>query len=490
MPFTSTVRQVSAAGAGHGPALLSSPAHRFRQKRSASLVYAAVSLAIVGVAGLVGLAIAAVIGAGGHTADAAHAALAAAVLTWCADLAFRDSHAVSNSLPARRAAFASGASLLVIVVLGRQIVSAEGMWIVPAALASFIGVLPLAELVAHAMLRKSRIEKMLRPRVAIYGATEDAIVLRAEILRREMQTLVGLFEDRRPGSDRTAPVGIDGCMDDLVELARQGSLDAIVITLPIWAAGRIAELTSRLQALPVKILAPLDVAAHVAAIDAGARMQSHLLEVGGMHLVTCRDTPIGDVSGLAKALFDRVCAAALLVGLSPLFVIIAAAIRLESRGPVFFRQKRHGLAGEDIVVWKFRTMKVQENGAVIRQATKNDPRVTRVGAWLRKSSFDEFPQLINVLMGTMSLVGPRPHAIAHNEHYAALISSYNARCRVRPGITGWAQINGFRGETQTTEEMATRVKYDIWYVTNWSFWLDLKILLLTPIRGFVHKNAY
>lgn len=331
----------------------------------------------------------------------------------------------------------------------------------------------------------------LRPRLAIYGATEDAISLRAELSRRASHTLIGLFDDRARGrKQQTAAIATDGRLEDLLRLARTGDVDEIVISLPAHATVRIAELAGHLQSLPVKILAPLDIAKQVAASDSTARIEDRLVNIGGRHLVICRAAPFGEWGSLAKSVFDRIVAALLLAVTSPLFLLLAAAIKLDSAGPVFFRQRRHGIAGENIMVWKFRTMRVLEDGAGIRQATRNDPRITGVGAFLRKSSLDELPQLINVLLGSMSLVGPRPHAIAHNEHYGALIASYDCRCRVRPGITGWAQINGFRGETRTTEEMAARVEHDIWYVSNWSFWLDLKILLLTPIYGFVHKNAY
>jgi len=171
-------------------------------------------------------------------------------------------------------------------------------------------------------------------------------------------------------------------------------------------------------------------------------------------------------------------------------LFIALMIKLESKGPIFFVQRRHGFNHEIIPVIKFRTMHVQEDGSDVRQASKADDRITKVGRFLRRTSLDELPQFINVVRGEMSVVGPRPHAIAHNQHYASIINSYSRRHKVKPGITGWAQINGFRGETPDPKLMEKRIDHDLFYIDNWSLWLDIKIILLTPIRGFIHPNAY
>jgi putative colanic acid biosynthesis UDP-glucose lipid carrier transferase len=195
--------------------------------------------------------------------------------------------------------------------------------------------------------------------------------------------------------------------------------------------------------------------------------------------------------GAVKWIEDKVLATMLLVGLAPLMAAIAVAIKMDSPGPVLFRQRRYGFNNEDIEVLKFRTMyhfRPPEVGFV--QATRDDPRVTRLGALLRKSSLDELPQLFNVLGGSMSLIGPRPHAIAHNEQFVPLVASYDARHKVKPGITGWAQVNGFRGETDNIEKMRARVEHDIYYIENWSLWFDLKILILTALVVWTHPNAY
>jgi exopolysaccharide biosynthesis polyprenyl glycosylphosphotransferase len=202
--------------------------------------------------------------------------------------------------------------------------------------------------------------------------------------------------------------------------------------------------------------------------------------------------PAGRTARRIKDLLDRGIAALALLFLAPLFLLVALAIRLDSRGPGFYRQQRHGLDGRVIRVWKFRSMRVErcdDGSGVVLQATRRDPRITRVGALLRRSSLDELPQLINVLTGEMSLVGPRPHAVAHNEFYAPLIERYGERHRVKPGITGWAQVNGLRGETDTLGKMARRVEHDLYYIENWSLRLDLIILLRTLLVGFVHPEA-
>jgi putative colanic acid biosynthesis UDP-glucose lipid carrier transferase len=179
----------------------------------------------------------------------------------------------------------------------------------------------------------------------------------------------------------------------------------------------------------------------------------------------------------------------LIIILIPL-LLIAVAIKLNSSGPVLFKQRRYGLNGEEIVVWKFRSMTVCEDGENINQATKNDPRVTKLGSFLRKTSLDELPQFINVLQGHMSIVGPRPHAVAHNEWYRTQIKGYMLRHKVKPGITGLAQISGFRGETDTLDKMEGRIRYDLLYIQNWSLWLDIKIILLTIHKGFMSAGAY
>jgi putative colanic acid biosynthesis UDP-glucose lipid carrier transferase len=213
-------------------------------------------------------------------------------------------------------------------------------------------------------------------------------------------------------------------------------------------------------------------------------------EWGGLPVISLAGTPMTDSERRLKTIFDWLGALVLVVVLSPLLLLFALLIKLSGPGPVFFRQLRHGIGGESIKILKFRTMKLhREAPGQVTQATPDDHRVTAIGRFLRRSSLDELPQLFNVLKGEMSLVGPRPHAIEHNDVFKSQIPKYMLRHKVKPGITGWAQVNGFRGQTDTPEKMALRIQHDLWYIQNWSLWLDLKILLMTPLV-LVHRNAY
>ena len=211
----------------------------------------------------------------------------------------------------------------------------------------------------------------------------------------------------------------------------------------------------------------------------------------GMPAVDLNCPPIRDANGLAKELFDRAFALCALLMLSPLLIALSLAIKLSSKGPIFFCQPRLGLNGRIFQVYKFRSMKIHsEADEKVTQATRDDPRVTAIGRLIRRTSLDELPQFINVLKGDMSVVGPRPHALPHNDLYKDKLLMYMQRHRVKPGITGWAQINGFCGETDTREKMASRVAYDLHYIKHWSFWMDIKIILWTAFRGWTDKNAF
>jgi putative colanic acid biosynthesis UDP-glucose lipid carrier transferase len=212
--------------------------------------------------------------------------------------------------------------------------------------------------------------------------------------------------------------------------------------------------------------------------------------LGPLGLIDVKRKPLADWAPFVKALEDRVLGALLLVALAPVMLVVAIAIKLDSKGPVLFRQRRRGLNQRIIEVRKFRTMRVMEDGAEVRQATRNDPRVTRVGAFLRKTSLDELPQLFNVLEGSMSLVGPRPHALVHDEQWGELLERYANRHQVKPGMTGWAQVNGYRGEVENTEAMGKRVEHDLDYINNWSLGRDLQILARTLRVALGDKKAY
>ena len=213
--------------------------------------------------------------------------------------------------------------------------------------------------------------------------------------------------------------------------------------------------------------------------------------VMGLNVVDLNYSPLNNINQAIKFATDWTLALCILILISPVLLALAIAIKVTSRGPVLFVQDRNGAGGETIKVYKFRSMKVhQEQQGKVTQATRGDSRLTSIGGFIRSTSLDELPQFINVLQGRMSIVGPRPHARAHNSEYSRLVDAYMSRHRVKPGITGWAQINGFRGETDTLEKMESRVKYDLWYIENWSWWLDIKIIIATVFKGFINPNAY
>lgn len=213
--------------------------------------------------------------------------------------------------------------------------------------------------------------------------------------------------------------------------------------------------------------------------------------VAGQYAFDLSVTPMGGIAQITKRLEDIIISSALCIVIVPVCLVIACAIKLTSPGPVLFKQYRTGVNGKVFKVYKFRSMKVhQEQDNKVTQASRKDPRVTPIGAFLRRTSLDELPQFYNVLQGRMSIVGPRPHALAHNEHYKELVESYMKRHKVKPGITGWAQVNGYRGETDTLEKMERRVECDLWYINNWSLWLDIRIIFWTIFKGFINKNAY
>ncbi|MFM0314253.1 undecaprenyl-phosphate glucose phosphotransferase [Paraburkholderia nemoris] len=271
----------------------------------------------------------------------------------------------------------------------------------------------------------------------------------------------------------------------LARLAESGGIHEVWLALPLSAHAVAAHCIEALKSTLVEIrlmpdFMPLGLYAGVASLDA--------LDIPSLSL---SPSAISGEAMTGKEIFDRAFALLALIGLAPLFAVIAIAIKLSSPGPVFFRQRRKGLKGLPFSIYKFRSMRVHsEERGVVRQATRNDNRITQVGRFLRRTSLDEIPQFINVLRGEMSIVGPRPHALEHDDLYEPLISGYLDRYRIKPGITGWAQINGYRGETDALEKMAGRVEYDLYYLRHRSFWMDIKIVLRTVVRGFFSKQAY
>ena len=274
-----------------------------------------------------------------------------------------------------------------------------------------------------------------------------------------------------------------GGVKDVTQFVKQEQVNVIYISLPITAQSRIHDLFDSLRDTTVSIYYLPD----VFTFDL---IQAKTLNMQGIPMIALCESPFDSISALTKRLYDFALSLLILLILSPLLLIIAVSIKLTSPGPILFQQRRYGLDGEEINVYKFRSMSVCENGAKVTQATRNDPRITRVGAFLRRTSLDELPQFINVLQGRMSIVGPRPHAVAHNETYRKLIKGYMVRHKVLPGITGWAQVNGSRGETETVEKMRKRIEYDLDYLRNWSVYLDFLIILRTVGAVINDKNAY
>lgn len=275
----------------------------------------------------------------------------------------------------------------------------------------------------------------------------------------------------------------DAIFEELIRRARRGDFNILYIARQGFSSERLADFMDRLADTTVSVyLAP-----DFSTIDL---FQGHWSSLEGIPLISVFATPFWGVDGDLKRIEDIVFSILILAVVGGPMLLIALLIRLTSSGPVLFRQGRYGLGGTPIAVLKFRTMTVCENGAAIAQATPNDPRVTPLGRWLRRLSLDELPQFINVLQGEMSIVGPRPHAVAHNEFYRKRVKGYMLRHKVKPGITGWAQVNGWRGETVELYKMEKRVEYDFWYIRNWSLWLDIKIILLTIVHGFRGQNVY
>lgn len=297
---------------------------------------------------------------------------------------------------------------------------------------------------------------------------------------------MGFFDDRP--SERTAnlPEDIDvnlGKVDALVEAAKNGEVQVIYITLPMRAESRIRSFISQLADTTASVYIVPD-------LFVFQMLNSRWTDIQGLPVVSVFENPLFGVDGALKRAVDVALASVGLVLLGLPMLLVAIAVKATSKGPILFRQRRYGLDGKVIHVLKFRSMKVQENGAEVKQATKNDSRLTPIGGFLRKSSVDELPQLFNVLFGQMSLVGPRPHANAHNEFYRKEIEGYMLRHKVKPGITGLAQVNGCRGETETIDKMEKRVLFDHQYIREWSIWLDLKIIYQTFSVVFSRQNAY
>jgi putative colanic acid biosynthesis UDP-glucose lipid carrier transferase len=354
-------------------------------------------------------------------------------------------------------------------------------WITLAPIAIFAGHLALPVLLPK-LLAAEGIQRV----AVIAGASEVGCQL-AERIRNSPYLgvrVAGFFDDRAPDRIEPAPKGpVVGKLSEIGEYVKRNRVDLIYLALPVASQPRIMRLLDELCDTTASVYFVPD-------IFLFDLIQARLDTIGGIPVVAVCESPFCGFDGLTKRVSDIVIASLALVALAPVMIAIAAAVRLTSPGPALFKQRRYGLDGREILVYKFRSMRVMEDGGEVRQAQRNDDRVTPLGAFLRRSSLDELPQLFNVLQGRMSVVGPRPHAVAHNETYRKLIKSYMVRHKVRPGITGWAQVNGLRGETETVEKMRARIEYDLDYLRHWSLKLDLAILWRTFFVVFKRENAY
>lgn len=323
--------------------------------------------------------------------------------------------------------------------------------------------------------------------VAIVGATESAVHLYNEINKNDELgfNFLGFYDDRKPerlfeNSDKHE---VAGKIQDAVDAARNGSIGVLYIALPMKADKRIADILLQLGDTTVDVhIIPDFLVSNL--------IHARIEHVGELDTLSVFESPFIGAREFIKRTEDIIVATAILLLISPLLIAIAFTVKVTSKGPIIFKQDRYGLDGRKIKVWKFRSMSVTENSDVVTQATKNDVRITPLGGFLRRTSLDELPQFINVIKGDMSIVGPRPHAVAHNEEYRKKVEFYMLRHKAKPGITGWAQINGWRGETDTLTKMEKRVEFDLHYIKHWSLWFDVKIIFMTIFKGFRNANAY
>ncbi|CDX11209.1 Exopolysaccharide biosynthesis polyprenyl glycosylphosphotransferase [Mesorhizobium sp. ORS 3324] len=346
-------------------------------------------------------------------------------------------------------------------------------------------------LVMSRLIRRWARDGRMERRAVIVGGGKSAEMLIRSVEKQPYNDIriCGIFDDR--GDKRSPPIVAGypklGTISELIEFARIARIDMLIVSLPLTAESRVLQLLKKLWVLPVDIR----LSAHSNALQFRPRAYSY---IGAVPMLDIFDKPINDWDSVAKRSFDIIFSLVGIIVFSPVMLATAIAIKLDSKGPVLFKQKRHGFNNEVIEVYKFRSMYTDKSDPTAKQTvTKNDPRVTRVGRFIRKTSIDELPQFFNSLFGSLSLVGPRPHAIAaqsHNLLYNEVVDGYFARHKVKPGVTGWAQINGWRGEMDTNEKIRMRTEYDLYYIENWSMLFDLRILFLTPIRLLNTENAY
>ncbi len=359
-----------------------------------------------------------------------------------------------------------------------------------------------SKLIVYSALRLMRGRGLNQRTVAIVGAQGFSRTLLAHLCSTPEQGFTPVCILDTTGDEELHASGISGMptpttaigmggnrlpvlndFDELVEKVRAEEINEVWLALPLSQEHTIYRFVHALRHDFVNLRLIPD--------TRSISLFNHsMTDVAGLATINLTTSPISTLQMWPKMLFDRLFAAAALLALSPLMIAIAIAVKTTSKGPVFFTQHRKGADGRPFRIYKFRSMGVHREHGRVTQATRNDPRVTKVGAFLRRTSLDELPQFLNVLFGHMSVVGPRPHAIEHDDLYKDLVYGYMVRYRIKPGITGWAQVNGYRGATEKVEKMQSRVKFDLFYIHNWSFWFDIKIVAMTMFKGFIGRNAY
>jgi Undecaprenyl-phosphate glucose phosphotransferase len=356
-----------------------------------------------------------------------------------------------------------------------------GCWTVAGAAA-----LAGTRMVAYTILSRLRHAGLNQRLVALVGENAHCqdVLRRIDAVPGSGFRSAAVFDSRGRAHGTPPGLRVFAEFDAFVDYVRKAGIQELWLALPLSEQATILRFldTFRDELINIRL---------VPDVRGMTLFEGGLVELAGSPAINLAASPLSPAALAQKALFDRVFACGVLLALAPLFAAIAVAVKCSSPGPVFFRQNRKGADGRVFRIYKFRSMRVhQQTQGVVQQATRSDPRITRVGAFLRRTSLDELPQFINVLRGEMSVVGPRPHAIEHDELYGKLIDRYIHRYRIKPGITGWAQVNGYRGETDRIEKMQRRVEYDLYYLCNWSLVLDMRIVAATVVKGFIHRNAY
>ena len=396
-------------------------------------------------------------------------------------------HAVSAFKAVGLAWIGATAAVFLLALYGQAALGVERHWLAPswAVMGCLVG---FVHIVMTRIVARLMASGYLRERIVIVGAggaRSEKVVRQVVSSGTNEISILGLFDDRK---DRV-PEQIEGYpvlgdTNSLVSYLRSNRVDRVILSLPWVAEHRMLGLISKLRQLPVRI----DLLPH----DLIWEFHTDIGHVAGIPVISVANQRVDAQLGLIKRIEDILVSSFFVFLLSPVFLIVAAAVKLSSPGPVLFRQKRYGFNNEVFNVYKFRSMYVQSpsDAKSVVQASRGDARITPVGRFLRRTSLDELPQFFNVLEGAMSIVGPRPHAIPHNEEYGEIITEYFARHNVKPGITGWAQVNGYRGETDTLDKMRKRVEFDIYYIDHWSLFFDIKVILLTVFRVWFQKTAY